>query len=155
MKNAISTQIERFVLQFMSGRRFNAFKELQFGCAIHHKKITNYSLKVHTKCLDLKYGASYRRLHYLKQGGYMLPKAEFNPEYQFHVLLNFADDLRSVAVVPSLPGRPSGRFLVVDQGKVLGHLLITEKQACVCYKGNIAPSIVSQLEDEIKGHYYN
>ena len=76
-------------------------------------------------------------------------QSAFYPEHQFHVLINFNDDERSVAVLPD----ETGKFLVVDQGKVLGEIDFDKHFNCVCAKCELEAAILAQLNREIKGHY--
>jgi hypothetical protein len=79
----------------------------------------------------------------------MLPQSVFNPEHQFHVLINFKDDERSVAVLPN----EAGKFLVVDQGKILGQLNFDKQLNCVSSECELDDYILSQLNSEIRNHY--
>lgn len=73
----------------------------------------------------------------------------FLPEHQFHVLINFNDDERSVAVLPD----EAGKFLVVDQGKILGQLDFDKHLNCVSCQCELDSGIINQLNKEIKNHY--
>jgi hypothetical protein len=79
----------------------------------------------------------------------MLQGSKFLPQHQFHVLINFKDDERSVAVLPN----EAGKFLVVDQGKVLGQLDFDRQLNCVSAHCELDASILAQLNDEIRSHY--
>jgi hypothetical protein len=79
----------------------------------------------------------------------MLQQSIFNPEHQFHVLINFKDNERSVAVLPD----EAGKFLVVDQGKILGQLDFDKQLNCVSSECELDDSILSQLNSEIRNHY--
>ncbi|MDB5134729.1 MAG: hypothetical protein JWP37_1332 [Mucilaginibacter sp.] len=79
----------------------------------------------------------------------MRQQSGFLPEHQFHILINFNDDERSVTVLPN----EAGKFLVVDQGKVLGELDFDKHLNCVSYQCELDPAIISQLNKEIRNHY--
>ncbi|MGZ3751851.1 MAG: hypothetical protein ACXVB0_16340 [Mucilaginibacter sp.] len=79
----------------------------------------------------------------------MKQQSAFYPEHQFHVLINFDDDERSVAVLPD----DAGKFLVVDQGKVLGQIDFDKHFNCVCAQCELEAAILAQLNKEIKDHY--
>jgi len=79
----------------------------------------------------------------------MLTASKFLPERQFHILINFKDDERSVAVLPD----ESGKFLVVDQGKVLGQLDYDKQLNCVSAQCELNSTILSQLKKEIRNHF--
>jgi hypothetical protein len=76
-------------------------------------------------------------------------QSAFRPEQQFHVLINFNDDERSVAVLPS----EAGKFLVVDQGKVLGQLHFDKHLNSVSCQCELDASILIQLHEEIRNHF--
>ena len=78
----------------------------------------------------------------------MRQRSAFHPEHQFHVLINFNDDERSVAVLPG----DKGKFLVVDQGKVLGQLDF-DRNFNLCAKCELEAAVITQLNREIKDHY--
>lgn len=79
----------------------------------------------------------------------MRQQSGFLPEHQFHVLINFKDDERSLAVLPD----EKGKFLVVDQGKVLGQLGFDKHLNCVSCHCELEATVLSQLNSEIKNHY--
>jgi len=79
----------------------------------------------------------------------MITGSKFLPERQFHVLINFKDDERSVAVLPN----EAGRFLVVDQGRVLGQLDYDKQLNCVSAQCELDGAILSQLKSEIRNHF--
>ena len=79
----------------------------------------------------------------------MITASNFLPERQFHVLINFKDDERSVAVLPN----EAGKFLVVDQGKVLGQLDYDKQLNCVSVQCELDSTILSQLKKEIRNHF--
>jgi hypothetical protein len=79
----------------------------------------------------------------------MITALKFFPERQFHILLNFKDDERSVAVLPN----DAGKFLVVDQGKVLGQLDYDKQLNCVSAQCELEPGILSQLKKAIRNHF--
>jgi hypothetical protein len=73
----------------------------------------------------------------------------FYPERQFHILINFSDDERSIAVLPD----ETGSFLVVDQGKVLGQLAFDNQLNCVSCECDVDETILNQLLRQIRSHY--
>ena len=79
----------------------------------------------------------------------MRQQTSFYPERQFHLLINFNDDERSLAVLPD----ESGQFLVVDQGKVLGQLGFDKHLNCVSIECELDERIIHQLHAGIKNHY--
>ncbi|MDB5152949.1 MAG: hypothetical protein JWR54_1700 [Mucilaginibacter sp.] len=79
----------------------------------------------------------------------MRKQSAYYPEHQFHVLINFRNDERSVAVLPD----ETGKFLVVDQGKVLGELGFDNQLNCVSCECELDESILKQLHSEIRNHY--
>lgn len=78
----------------------------------------------------------------------MIQRAAFYPERQFHLLINFNDDERSLAVLPD----NEGKFLVVDQGKVLGQLGFDKHLNCVSCDCELDERIIHQLHAGIKNH---
>lgn len=79
----------------------------------------------------------------------MMPRTKFYPQHQFHVLINFQDDERSVAVLPD----DSGKFLVVDQGKVLGQFDFDKHLNCVSTYCHLDDNIIAQLNNGIRSHF--
>ena len=79
----------------------------------------------------------------------MRKQSAYYPEHQFHVLINFRNDERSVAVLPD----ETGKFLVVDQGKVLGELGFDKQLNCVSCECELDETILKQLHSEIRNHY--
>ncbi len=79
----------------------------------------------------------------------MRQQTSFYPERQFHILVNFSNDERSLAVLPD----DAGKFLVVDQGKVLGELGFDKHLNCVSCECELDDNILSQLNSEIRNHY--
>ncbi|SDQ00236.1 hypothetical protein SAMN05428975_5318 [Mucilaginibacter sp. OK268] len=82
----------------------------------------------------------------------MLQQIAFIPQHQFHVLINFKDDERIVAVLPN----EAGRFRVVDQGKVIAEVdLDNSKHSVVCCQGKLEDNVLAQLKHQIIHHYEN
>lgn len=79
----------------------------------------------------------------------MMTRSEFLPQQQFHLLIDFKNDERSVAVLPD----DKGRFLVVDQGEVLGELDFDKQLNCVSAQCELDANIVAQLNSGIRSHY--
>jgi hypothetical protein len=79
----------------------------------------------------------------------MRQQTSFYPERQFHILVNFSNDERSLTVLPN----DSGKFLVVDQGKVLGELGFDKQLNCVSCECELDDNILNQLHSEIRNHY--
>ena len=79
----------------------------------------------------------------------MIQRAAFYPERQFHLLINFKDDERSLAVLPG----ETGKFLVVDQGKILGQLGFDKHLNCVSRDCELDDKILAQLHKGIKRYY--
>jgi hypothetical protein len=80
----------------------------------------------------------------------MVQQSAFYPERQFHMLINFNDDERSVAV---LPDAEKGEFLVVCQGEILGQLSFDKHLNCVSSKCELDDTILAQLHSGIRNHY--
>jgi hypothetical protein len=79
----------------------------------------------------------------------MLQQIAFIPQRQFHVLINFKDDERIVAILPN----EAGRFRVVDQGKIIAEVNFNKECDFVCSQGNLDDNIMAQLEYQIKNRY--
>lgn len=79
----------------------------------------------------------------------MIQRSAFHPEHQFHILINFNNDEHSVAVLPD----ETGKFLVVDQGEVLGQLAFDKQLNCVSSQCELDTAILAQLNKGIKNHY--
>ncbi len=80
----------------------------------------------------------------------MGPSSGFIPKQQFHILVSFKGDERSIAV---LPNATTGKFLVVDQGNTLGLLQFNKDRTCILHHGNFEPEVLGQLTEQIKDHY--
>jgi len=81
----------------------------------------------------------------------MRPLSAFYPQRQFHLLIKFNNDERSVAVLPG----EKGDFLVVDQGKVLGQFGFDKQLNFVSCEGEADETILRQLAREIRNHFLN
>jgi hypothetical protein len=79
----------------------------------------------------------------------MIQKTAFFPERQFHVLVNFTDDERSLAVLPD----DKGKFLLVDQGRVLGQLGFDKQLNCVSCDCELDDMILRQIRKGIRNHF--
>jgi len=79
----------------------------------------------------------------------MRQQTSFYPERQFHILINFSNDERSLAVLPG----DTGKFLVVDQGKILFELGFDKQLNCVSCECELDENILRQLNSEIRNHY--
>lgn len=79
----------------------------------------------------------------------MLQQLGFMPQRQFHVLVNLANKEYNLTVLPNA----SGRFCVIEQGKVLGEVDFTPQNKCVCSKGRLKKTMIHQLEDHIRSYY--
>jgi hypothetical protein len=79
----------------------------------------------------------------------MIQYSEFFPSHQFHVLVNFNNDERSIAVLPN----EKGKFLVVDQGKILGELDFDKQLNCVSCHCELDATILNQINKGIKNRY--
>ena len=79
----------------------------------------------------------------------MMPRTKFYPQHQFHVLINFNNDERSVAVLPD----DAGKFLVVDQGKVLGQFDFDKQLNCVSTYCHLDDNIIAQVNKGIRSHF--
>jgi len=76
-------------------------------------------------------------------------RASYKPEHQFHILVNFKGEERSVAVLPD----EYGQFLVVDQGQTVAQLKFNRSRTCVACNGKIDADVLHQLTATIKEHY--
>lgn len=72
----------------------------------------------------------------------------FLPERQFHLLINFDKTDHNVAVLPDR----SGKFLVVDQGKVLGQMDFDRNFNCIAYQSELDAVTIAELNLKIKEH---
>ncbi|WP_295717836.1 hypothetical protein [Mucilaginibacter sp.] len=79
----------------------------------------------------------------------MLQQIAFLPQRQFHVLINFKNDERVVAILPN----EAGKFRVVDQGKIIAEVNFDENRSVVCCQGKLEDNIMAQLAFHIKSHY--
>ena len=80
----------------------------------------------------------------------MLQQIAFIPQHQFHVLINFKNDERAVAVLPN----EAGKFRVVDQGKIIAEVNFDKNRRCVvCSRGRLANRIMAELAHHIKSYY--
>ncbi|SDD60286.1 hypothetical protein SAMN05216464_10235 [Mucilaginibacter pineti] len=79
----------------------------------------------------------------------MLQQIAFIPQHQFHVLINFKDDERIVAVLPN----EAGKFRVVDQGKIIAEFNYNKEHNVVCCQGKLENNIEAQLAYQIEKHY--
>jgi hypothetical protein len=80
----------------------------------------------------------------------MLQQIAFIPQHQFHVLINFKNDERSVAVLPN----EAGSFRVVDQGKIIAEVNFDkDRHSVVCCRGKLNHHVMSQLSNQIESHY--
>ncbi|MBS1526865.1 MAG: hypothetical protein JST19_14515 [Bacteroidetes bacterium] len=79
----------------------------------------------------------------------MLPRSEFISQQQFHLLIDFKNDERSVAVLPN----DKGTFLVVDRGEILGQLDFDKQLNCVSAQCEVDPGILAQINIGIRNHY--
>lgn len=74
----------------------------------------------------------------------------FYPERQFHLLINFNNDERSVALLPD----ETGKFLVIDQGKILGELGFDKQLNCVISElEDLDEAVLNQLNMGVKDHF--
>ncbi|HEX3384831.1 MAG TPA: hypothetical protein VHS53_06575 [Mucilaginibacter sp.] len=79
----------------------------------------------------------------------MLPRTRFYPQRQFHLLINFKNDERSVAILPD----DAGKFLVVDQGTVVGEFDYDKQLNCVSSHCHLDDNIISQVQRGIRSHF--
>ncbi len=73
----------------------------------------------------------------------------FLPEHQFHVLLKIDETEHPVTVLPD----EKGKFLIVDQGQVLGQVDFDRQFNCIAARGAVDVAILAQLNRHIKDHY--
>jgi hypothetical protein len=79
----------------------------------------------------------------------MQPRTRFYAQRQFHLLINFKNDERSVAVLPD----DAGKFLVVDQGTILGQFDYDKQLNCVSAHCQLDDNIVAQVSKGIQSHF--
>ena len=79
----------------------------------------------------------------------MQPRARFYAQRQFHLLISFKNDERSVAVLPD----DAGKFLVVDQGTVLGEFDYDRQLNCVSTHCHLDDNIIAQVNKGIRSHF--
>lgn len=85
-----------------------------------------------------------------RKEAFMLQQIAFIPQHQFHVLINFKNDERAVAVLPN----EAGKFRVVDQGKVIAEINFDKNRSdVVCSRGKLGAHVMAQLANQIKNHY--
>ena len=79
----------------------------------------------------------------------MFKKSSFSLQQQFHLLINFNDDERSITVVPD----KKGQFLILDQGTVLGKFDFDKHFNAVLEQYRLSADILKQLINGIRIHY--
>jgi hypothetical protein len=79
----------------------------------------------------------------------MLSRSDFFPQQQFHLLIHFKNDERSVAVLPN----ENNIFLVVDQGEVLGQFDYDKQLNCVSAHCRLDDNIIAQVNSGIRSHF--
>lgn len=80
----------------------------------------------------------------------MSDQSQFNPQRQFHILINDANEDHNITM---MPGR-EGNFKVIKQGEVLGEVVYTAQKKVIAHKGRFKKRFMQQLEEHI-GHYYS
>jgi len=81
----------------------------------------------------------------------MYSRLKFSLQQQFHLLISMFDGDRAITI---LPGRNS-RFLVIDQGNILGELSFDKQFVCISGQANLNIHLMKQLGAGIKNHYRN
>ena len=79
----------------------------------------------------------------------MFKKSSFSLQQQFHLLINFDDDERSITVLPN----KKGQFLILDQGTVLGKFDFDKHFNAVLEHYRLSADILKQLINGIRIHY--
>jgi len=79
----------------------------------------------------------------------MFKKSDFSLQQQFHLLINFIDDERSITVLPD----KRGQFLILDQGMILGKFDFNKSFKAVLEHYKLSADILMQLINGIKVHY--
>ena len=79
----------------------------------------------------------------------MFKKSNFSLQQQFHLLINFNDDERSITVLPD----KRGQFLILDQGMILGKFDFNKRFKAVLELYKLSADILMQLINGIKIHY--
>jgi hypothetical protein len=78
----------------------------------------------------------------------MFKKSNFSRQQQFHLLINFNEDERSITVLPD----KKGQFLILDQGTVLGRFDFDRRFNSVIEHYKLSADILKQLINGIKFH---
>jgi hypothetical protein len=79
----------------------------------------------------------------------MFKKSGFSLQQQFHLLINFDDDERSITVLPD----KKGQFLILDQGTVLGKFDFEKHFKAAFEHCRLSADILKQLINGIRIHY--
>lgn len=79
----------------------------------------------------------------------MFQKSNYFLQQQFHLLINFNNDERSITVLPD----ELGQFLILDQGRVLGKFDFNKRFNAVFEHYKLSADILMQLINGIKFHY--
>jgi hypothetical protein len=79
----------------------------------------------------------------------MSKRLSFSQQQQFHLLIDFRDDERSITVLPG----GTGRFLLLDQGEVLGELVFDRHFNRISDTSDVSLDVHAQLDSAIKNHY--
>lgn len=79
----------------------------------------------------------------------MFHKSNFFLQQQFHLLINFNNEERSITVLPD----ELGQFLILDQGRVLGKFDFNKRFNAVFEHYKLSADILIQLINGIKFHY--
>lgn len=77
-------------------------------------------------------------------------KSAFSSQQQFHLLINMQGKDHHMAV---LPGNDRRRFLIIDQGNILGELGFDEQFDCIFNQTDLSTHVMEQLHMGIKNHY--
>ncbi|MFD2871018.1 hypothetical protein ACFS5N_00980 [Mucilaginibacter ximonensis] len=80
----------------------------------------------------------------------MSHQSQFNPQRQFHILINDANEEHNITMMPG----QEGNFKVIKQGEVLGEVAYTPQKKVIAYKGRFKKRFMQQLEEHIS-HYYS
>jgi hypothetical protein len=79
----------------------------------------------------------------------MFKKSNYSRQQQFHLLINFDDDERSITVLPD----KEGQFLILDQGTILGKFDFEKHFNAAIEHYKLSADILRQLINGIRIHY--
>ncbi|HVW13117.1 MAG TPA: hypothetical protein VHB54_04815 [Mucilaginibacter sp.] len=79
----------------------------------------------------------------------MFSRLNFSLQQQFHLLIHMFDGEHAMAILPGC----NGRFLVIDQGNILGELSFDKQFVCISGQADWNIHLMEQLRAGIKNYY--